>query len=373
MKPIIIYILIISLSIEACKKLYNDPPVQSNISSLVVECTITNDPPPYVVNLTQSIPYNSNLANPIVKYAKVSIIDEDGNIQNVIENPLGTYQTSPTGMQGKIGKSYKLKIALTNGKGQTLNTYESDWVKIPVPPTIDSIYAETGQIQTLVEQPDGTNSIETQWGINMFIDAKPYINQNYYYKVKSTMIQETTQAYYPNGRNALPAVLLKLYRWSTNKISLDNNLLFGTAQSNSQIRKSFIGFIPQFTSNIVADNNYDVPNTAGVIITANVYSLSKEIYQIFSEENLQTTPTNSIFDPIPTQLESNIKCTSNSSQSILGYFNAASVTHAYQYFMFPYYPKNIYSYKIVSLPSNIPNSGVDTTFAPGFWQSPISK
>ena len=373
MKATIIYILIISLSIGACKEIYDNPPIQSSISNLVVECTITNDPPPYVVKLTQSIPYNSNNPNPIVKYAEMSIVDDSGNIENIIETPYGSgiYQTSSTGMQGEIGKSYMLKITSFNDYGQLLNTYESDWVRIPEPPTIDSIYLEKVNIQAYVLQPDGSNIFQTQSGLKMYIDAKPALSQDYYYKFQSTMIYEYYQKnidtdIHDKKRDSL------FFCWNTYQISLDNDLKTATAQSNPQIRKFNLGFIPGSPALTYNTAIWSVPYASGCITSTDVYSVSKEIYQFFSEENSQTTPANSIFDPIPTQLGSNIKCTSNSTQSVLGYFNAASVTHAYQFFNYPSFSSRANTHQLGSWPSGVTSSGADS-HAPLFWTSRLAK
>ena len=364
MKTATIYILIFSLSIQACKEIYDDPPIQSGISNLVVECTITNDPPPYIIKLTQSIPYNSNSSNPNFEFANVSIIDDSGNVENAIENPPGTYQTSSTGMQGKIGKSYKLKIALKSYYGQTLNTYESDWVRIPEPPTIDSIYLEKVNIQAYVMQPDGSNIFQTQSGLKMYIDAKPALNQDYYYKFQSTIIYEYSQISWTGACRLC---------WNTYQIPLDNDLKTAIAQSNPQIRKFKLGFIPESPSITYNVGVWTTPYEDGGITSTDVYSVSKEIYKIFSEENTQTTPSNSIFDPIPTQIESNIKCTSNSSQSVLGYFNAASVTHAYQYFIYTHYSSRATVHKLDTFPKNIPSSGEAGGGSPWFWVFNLSK
>lgn len=362
--------------IQACKKPYDDPPVKTGISNLVVDCTITNDPPPYSVRLTKSTGYNQQGSQTIIRNAKMSIIDDVGNIENVIEKPNGSgiYQTSPTGMQGQIGKSYKIKIGLTSN-GKITSTYESEWVRLNESPVIDSIYAQTGQVQVLLQQSDGSYYTITVLGLNMYIDATPPAKQDYYYKFESSMLQEYTQVFYPNSRYAPmfgpPPVL---YGWFSNAITLNKDLKAGVADYSIPIKSYFLGFIPEFFSQS-SDSFHDAPLSAGAVITAKVYSVSKEIYQIFTEENSQTKPVNSIFDPIPTQLETNIKCTSDTTQSVLGYFNAASVIKNYHFFLWAEGFDKIYSYKIDSLPTTITPAGIDTNAAPGFWfyPNPVHK
>ncbi len=365
------YIFIIALLAHACKEPYDDPPIQAVSSSLVVECTITTEPPPYAVKLTTSVAYNSSSYPKKVSNAKISILDDAGNTENVVEQPSGSgnYMTSAKGMQGQVGRSYKLIITLTDGKDKIYSTYESDWVKINELPKIDSLYAETGQLQTLMQNSDGSYFIYTRLGLNVYMDANPPANQDYYYKFNSSMIQEYTQKFYPgiNGRYTKPAVLpVTIYGWYTSQVHVTNDLIEGSSQYPSPIKKHFIGFIPELFSTVI-DTFNDEPISAGNVTTTTIYSVSNKIYQIFTEENTQTQPANSIFDPVPTQLTSNIKCTSDTTKSVFGYFNAASVIHEYHYFFWVHVFDKIFSYKIDSMPPGIVNSGSDTVIAPSFW------
>ncbi len=94
------------------------------------------------------------------------------------------------------------------------------------------------------------------------------------------------------------------------------------------VKEFFIGFIPEV---LIVDSN-TLTFSEGVIVNTSILSVSKKIYQIFSEESAQKVPSNTIFDPIPTQLSTNIKCVSDTPQTVFGYFAAASVVHRYQFF-----------------------------------------
>lgn len=98
--------------------------------------------------------------------------------------------------------------------------------------------------------------------------------------------------------------------------------------------------------------------------------MSKKIFDIFTEENSQIKPANSIFDPIPTQIESNIICTTHPTKKALGYFAAASVARKYHYFNWVHTGKKIYSHNVDSIPGGFESSGSDSAVAPGFWIYP---
>ncbi len=242
---------------------------------------------------------------------------------------------------------------------------------------VDSTFAEIGSIETLVAQSDGSYVTNTVQGLNLYINATPPAGQDYYYKVNSTDIQQYTQVYYPDttgraegskliGRysqgNMVPEIL---YGWYSNSITLDKDLKAGTAEFAVPIKNLYIGFLPQFIS-FQNDTFTDAPISAGAVTITSIYSVSNKIYQIFTEENSQTVPDNTLFDPIPTQLGTNIKCTSDTTQSVLGYFCAASIVRSYHFFLWAEGEKNIFSYKIDSLPV-IPPAGIDTSYSPSFW------
>ncbi len=367
---LLVFIFIFSIISQACKKPYNDPPIKEGISSLVVEGSISNESPPYTIKLTKSVPYNSQYTTPIVANAKMSIIDNLGNIENIIEKPQGSgnYTTSPTGMQGRVGRSYKLKIALTDGKGAITNTYESDWEKINEMPEIDSMFAEPGQVQSLLQDYDGTYYTYTQNGFNLFINVKVPSNQDYYFQFKSSLMRQYLCSSQEMGL---------IYGWYTIDNPFKMNLKSGIVGDQPQIESFFDGFISSgfslqkedsylvIISNQFIDTMFYVSylcdsSSAGDIITTNVYSVSKKIYEIYSQENSQISPSNTIFDPIPTQIESNIKCTSDSAQGVLGYFCATSVNSINYYFNQSLGSTYIKSYKIDYMPVGLSPEGLDT-------------
>jgi len=362
------YISIVLIFLLSCEKPYDDPPIQTTGTVLVIEGLITNDEPPYSVKLTQSVPYNKTSQEPtLVKSALINITDNTGKIENLIEKPAGTYNTSATGMRGIIGRSYKIKVKLTDN-----SIYESDFIPLNPSPKIDSVYAEIGQVQS-ISQENGTTVVNTQLGLNVYIDATPYPDLDYYYKFKTSIVQEVQQTFYPFGKAASasgPPPSYIIYSWGIGDLDIKKDLKANTVQNLSQIKKFFIGFIPEYFST-ASDTMHDAPIWDGAITTAEIYSVPKMIYEIFTQENAQTKPSNSIFDPIPTQLGTNIKCTSDPSKNVLGYFAAASVARIYHHFCWVHPNKHISSKDLDSIPKVFePATPPDSTGPPNFWVFP---
>ncbi len=99
---------------------------------------ISNQPGPYQVNINTSFDTESSTSfRTPVSARHVNLTDELGNNEELQEVIIGVYQTSPTGMQGRIGGVYKLRIELLNG-----NIFESIPDTLLSPGAIDTLYTE---------------------------------------------------------------------------------------------------------------------------------------------------------------------------------------------------------------------------------------
>lgn len=84
---------------------------------LVVDGFITDEPGPYTVKLYRARPLKTDLGQLVVeKFAKVTLKDDVGNSELLTEVAEGIYQTSATGMQGVVGRSYHLEINTVTGR-----------------------------------------------------------------------------------------------------------------------------------------------------------------------------------------------------------------------------------------------------------------
>jgi hypothetical protein len=120
---------------------------------------ITNQPGPYKVNINTSFDINSkeNIKTPVsVKH--VNLMDERGTNEELNEVAAGVYQTSTTGIRGRIGGVYKLRIEFHDGK-----IYESIPDTLLAPGKIDSLYHE---FYTRVDA-SGT----TRYGFDLMINS----------------------------------------------------------------------------------------------------------------------------------------------------------------------------------------------------------
>ena len=399
---ILIFVLLI---LNSCKKPFESPSIDSGISNLIVECMITTDPPPYTIKLTKSVLYNKPFIPENVSNALITITDDLGNIESVKEDikNTGNYKTSGK-MTGQLGRSYKISISVNK------KNYESSWEKINDPPIIDSLYIKSANKQTLELYDDGTFLIYNVPGLDFFLSVNPFFKEDYYYKFKSIAIQESHCLYRPNLNPAIPRPPKSydslfsdtLYTWQS---YITTSLIANNAQNINKIKDYKIGFYPHFEQDSVPKpppnfssapiiytkftqkkdvifkgdtlwdfpgayntDHYKIRNYDGVIVIAEVYSVSKTIFNIFTEESKQIVPDNIIFDPIPTQISSNIVCLTNPSEKPLGYFAAGSIKRIKRYiYWIPGYDKpNIYM-NADNLSEIIQYNSIRELYKPDFW------
>lgn len=133
---------------------------KSNTGQFVVDGLITDEPGPYTVKLSLAENVNGflNFAKP-TSAKKITLFDNVGNTEVMVEVENGKYETKPNGIRGVIGREYAIRIEMQDGK-----IYESLPDKLNPVGTLDSLYYEFVSTQPL----DG----QTQYGFRFFIDSQ---------------------------------------------------------------------------------------------------------------------------------------------------------------------------------------------------------
>ncbi|MFM9838491.1 MAG: DUF4249 domain-containing protein [Cyclobacteriaceae bacterium] len=109
---------------------------ESSRLPIVINGFISDQPGPYTIKIKQS--FDVGLRNSYERPISVKqlTISDDQGIQEILSEPnQGTYQTSVNGMRGVVGRVYKLRIELFNGK-----IYESLPDTLTASGRMDSVY-----------------------------------------------------------------------------------------------------------------------------------------------------------------------------------------------------------------------------------------
>ena len=123
-------VLVSAVFMSACEEV-TDIDLNTAAPRITVQAEITDQPGPYSVTLLKSESYfASNDSFPPVRNAIVSISDDAGNTDALLETTPGVYKT--TSLQGVSGRTYHLKI-VSDGK-----TYEA-YSYLPMTVKLDSV------------------------------------------------------------------------------------------------------------------------------------------------------------------------------------------------------------------------------------------
>lgn len=151
------------------------PEVSKYEDLLVVDGGISNEAPPYTIKLSISSPID-DIDNQAYTGCNLIIEDGEGNQEFLTETQEGVYKTPSNGMQGEIGKKYKLKIQTPDGK-----LYESEYDFIKKPVLIDNINAK-------IETKSSNKVNHELQGYQFYVNTEmPSLDTNYYlWKLKYT-------------------------------------------------------------------------------------------------------------------------------------------------------------------------------------------
>ncbi len=305
---------------SACQELFYPTLETSQDNYLVVEGKLSNTGSSTRIRLTKAIGYNAaddEYNSSFETAAEVSITDDFGNAEILHEIGEGYYEAA--GFIGYVGRTYTLKIITSDG-----SVYESNTESMQPPLEDFSLFAEFASRDVKEITPKGETQFVTQYGVNLYFDLKTNENATAYYKIDTRVIREEFHLEWRYGRCSLcPST--SVYCWTVGKLDDKPVVKESTIIDGTEAIKHYnLGFIQEGLYVYVKDDVIDPPMTMGNIITCNVSSISEKEFLYYSKLREQLSANNKIFDPLPIQPFSNIKCTTDESKVVLGYFSVSS-------------------------------------------------
>jgi hypothetical protein len=363
MRPIVILLAIIFGTNISCKKLF-DPKIDVVETPLVVDGLISDQAKPYLIRLTKALPYNNNNVNKYeneytgISKAKVTVSDDSGNTYNFTEgDTVGVYRSNPTEFIGVPGRYYTLHI-------RTIDNieYQSDpQLMLPNDFKVE-VSAEYGTQDQLVEDGTGAYNKETIHGTNIFFDIEnnedTLIRFRFDHRIITQWVIPTKPPTY--GWDTWPNTDLNItdnYSTSTNNIVKKNVCFVPTNNNKVIITKEWVG--SPGTDKIMMDKFVEK-----FVIRIIQYRLNNETYLYYKNISTILSANGSIFDPIPWQVKGNVKCISDNTVGVLGYFEASSAQYSY-------YALNPFSKKLKYVKSYEPPTdyGILELIVPDWWVS----
>ena len=315
-----IFIGLIAIISFSCTDIY-EPNTNANVEALIVEGILTNEVGPYFVKLTMAKPITSELSNSSsyeVSNAKVVIYENDKIKIRLSEVAAGMY-TTPSSFQTKVGNTYRLEIITSTG-----NTYTSNTELLSAPQTVDSLkaislYKDYLTTSLDVEKVKGAEVRADLFGLlenNSSVPScrfDPVLTYQYFWTYRDRDI---------NG-NEIMSYHWDNFGWRTYNLNSYDN--FSEEKNNSESPEiknhivCFFPFEPQYYSLIISQPKLIF------YLRLNQYTLNHDSYRFYKSAKNQLSASGKIFDPINSQLFSNMRCVNNSTNIVSGLFEVSSL------------------------------------------------
>lgn len=286
---------------------------------LIVDGKISNFSGPYTVKLS----YTSSLADTTFipsTSATVTIIDDQGNKEILSETEAGVYKTDPAGIQGIVGRSYKVSIELNDGK-----IYKSTFEELLKPVKVELIEQETewqyarNVLETDQEgfqfyvssEQSGSTQTYLSWEIEETIEYHSEYRIFFYYD--GTIESKGESNFY--GSRAMRRTDSLFYCWKTQILAERYN--YSLEHLNiPEVKKQPLHFIP------FSDDRLRF----GYNILVKQYTISKAAYTYRKYLKEQNENQGDLFTTQPFQIKGNISNIQDPSEPVLGYFTVAGAS-----------------------------------------------
>lgn len=343
----------IIMTVIACEEIYH-PDLEEVDDLLVVEAILISDRPTNSIYLYKTKGFNeADESYPKVGGATVYLTDDKNNRIDCSEYDEGVYTLAA---ELDTSRSYRLNIELEG------EMYISDMQSVPETPHLDSVYGQREYQVTVEGTANSTEDISKEYGIKLYTDIKYTGNTNHYRFYGRKVIQYTD--YFDTVINGMP-VQPRIYIWRSIYPQGIFNIAGPAEYSTSKdIKKQPLEFF---------QNNFykffpDTMVFEGWIYLIDQYGLNEDTYNYYENLNLQLGTEGRIFDPIYTQVEGNIKCSTTPSTIVLGNFEISS--HAeWRYYLIYDQLHEPFKLKVIPYYYYIPYSGYIKMYMPDFWES----
>lgn len=303
-RTINILLLLTGLMLMSCTDEYW-PELDKYEDILVIDGAVTNAPAPYEIRVSVSTSVQDPQFNPYTG-AQVTIIDDEGVVEDLTEILPGHYQTAENGMQGVIGKSYKISVT-ANGK-----VLESEFQKIIDPVGLNDVYAKVEVRQT-------EDELYNLQGYQFYLDTEEAKKDTNYlmWRVYGTFKyrSEFLIRYIWDGKlNVFPQPDSLYVCYSDDNI--DDLFVMSTIGLSSPIIKAFpLNFVNTETRKL----------SVRYSLLVKQFSLNKNAFDYFERINSINGAQETLYTEQPYQVRGNIFNNANPDELVLGYFLVGGV------------------------------------------------
>lgn len=296
--------LISALLINGCITVFEPEGYDQVDNLLVIEGDIaTNEQTEIIVS--RSLKLNAISKRNFIKGAVVWVESEVGVKYPASQVTTGTdvkYVANTVGLD--VSKKYKLCVTTPDGKA-----YESDFVSVIISPDIDSIEFVS----------DTTNK-----RVTFYVNTHDDSNKTHYYKWNYTEDWEFTSHLYSSFEyNPVTMQITEIPSYQRNRFYCWNKDVSKKiiATSTTHLSSDKVYRMP-----LVSMESLDLRISVLYSIEVTQRALSREGFQYWETLRKNSDQVGGIFSPQPSEMKGNIKCITDSEETVLGFISAGYVT-----------------------------------------------
>ncbi|MGD9994516.1 MAG: DUF4249 domain-containing protein [Salinivirgaceae bacterium] len=327
MRNSIYLLLILVFCLSSCEEPFV-PEIDAQGGFLVFEGQLTDQQDVHSVRISRSVSYNESSVFESVSGFTVRVEDENGQQFPFSETSKGLYQS--IAFKGLYNYQYRLLAISPEGK-----TYASDWETLLQGAPVEQISGIYYMNQWL-ERIEGQGYVEhNDPGLKLLVSGN-YSSYTPFYRYEYQAIFQTTQTYPTIPFSTTYYIARPFNSLSKGFVQVLNGNLF----QNQKVEDYPIDFITKavMTMHIqldsveldsVGDRIYPTSQIHyaqhGAIFRLNQYSLNERAFKFWDAIYKQQEASGQLFDPVETQIVGNIKCTSDTTEQVFGYFTASAI------------------------------------------------
>ena len=169
-----LFSILLILALGACLDRINIDTGTISTFPVVIDGFISDQPGPYTILVTKAFDIESKTSiKAPISVKKLTVSDDHGTSEVLSETSQGVYNTSPSGIRGTLGRAYKIKVELLDGR-----VYESNPDTLLAAGKVDTVY------YNFKEGQDTKGA--TTYGFDVFFNASAGSKRNFHFLWKFT-------------------------------------------------------------------------------------------------------------------------------------------------------------------------------------------
>lgn len=294
-----LFIVAALMFLHGCREKFDAQYISPNTGYLVVEGFINSGAGATTIKLSRTIKLGDKTILKAENKAKVFVESDKSEKNILLQTEPGTYAVS--GLTLNAANKYRINITTSDNKN-----YVSEYTSVKHTPPIDSISWQ-----------------KENNGLQLYINAHDNESKTKYYQWKYDETWEIQSSYQSKLKYTVPPDIIKaIYRFEDQ--SYDTSIV--RCWQFFKARDISIASSEALSKDVLfAPLAYIEPSSIklGVMysIETRLYALSPEAYRFTLQMKKNTQQLGSIFDAQPSELNSNITCTSNPSEIAIGFID----------------------------------------------------